>query len=285
MTHPTVVPPPPRLFGIPAARAPIVAVFRRGPSDWSHVGRWDVASGVYDPGAWIRGTLYPQRCDLSPDGRWLSYFALKASARWAVGGTYVAVSRLPWLTALAAWATCGTWTRGYHFVEDRGVWSVGAPSAGDVGTLRRRFGMTWIPAVTFAVERRRGWTETAGTPARSPHDAWDEQRSLHVTMEKRQPASSVDVRLTVRGHYAAFRSSLPHEAKDIEYAIVARGRRRPLDDAQWADWTAEGRLLIATRAGRLQIREGASFDRITFDVDLAAMSPTPLPPPAAASAW
>ena len=61
----------PRLFGIPAARAPIVAVLRRGPSDWSHVGRWDVARGLYEPGAWIRSNLYPQRCDLSPDGRLL----------------------------------------------------------------------------------------------------------------------------------------------------------------------------------------------------------------------
>jgi len=44
-------PSPPRLFGIPAARAPIVAVLRRGPSNWSHAGRGDVARGVYEPGA------------------------------------------------------------------------------------------------------------------------------------------------------------------------------------------------------------------------------------------
>src|SRR4029450_1417783 len=84
---------PPRIFGIPAARAPIVAVLRRGPSDWSHVGRWDVAAGVYEPGAWIRANLYPQRCDLSPDGRWLCYFTLKGGAHWAAGDTYVAISR------------------------------------------------------------------------------------------------------------------------------------------------------------------------------------------------
>jgi hypothetical protein len=51
-----------------------VAVLRRGPS---HVGRWDLARGTYEPGAWIRANLYPQRCDLSPDGRWLCYFTLK----------------------------------------------------------------------------------------------------------------------------------------------------------------------------------------------------------------
>ena len=31
----------PRIFGIPATGSPVVAVLRRGPSDWCHVGRWD----------------------------------------------------------------------------------------------------------------------------------------------------------------------------------------------------------------------------------------------------
>ena len=44
-----------------------------------HVSR-DLEAPAYEPGAWLRGTIYPQRCDLSPDGRWFAYFALKASA-------------------------------------------------------------------------------------------------------------------------------------------------------------------------------------------------------------
>ena len=275
---------PPRLFGIPATHAPVVAVLRRGPSAWSHVGRWDLARGVYEPGAWIHGNLYPQRCDLSPDGRWLSYFTLKASARWAVGGTYVAISRLPWLTALAAWSTCGTWTCGFHFVDDRSVWEVGAPSFGDVAACRQRFGLAYTRAATFAVERRRGWTETADTPPRSPSDAWDEQRSERVTMKKPRPKSRGDVTLTVRGHFAAFRTSLPGETKVTEYALVEGRRRRALDDAQWADWDAEGRLLVATRDGRLQIRAGDDLAAVS-DVDLSVLSPAPSPPPHDASRW
>ena len=272
--------PPPRLFGIPAARAPIVAVFRRGPSDWSHVGRWDVGRGVYEPGAWIHANLYPQRADVSPDGRWLSYFTLKPGARWAVGGTYIALSRLPWLTALAAWPTCGTWTCGAHFVEDRRTWEPGAPQVGHVGAVQRSFGMAWTRAATFAVERRRGWTETADTPPRSLNDAWDQQRA--VAMEKRRPGTRADVRLVVRGYYAAFRSTLPGAPKDTDYTIVERGRVQPVADAQWADWAPDGRLLVATREGHLQIRDG---DKVTFDADLAAFAPTPLPPPAEASVW
>ena len=72
----------PRIFCIPASRAPFVAVLRRGPSDWSHLGKWDVGRSVYEPGAWIRANLYPQNCDLSPDGRWFCYSTLKGSAKW-----------------------------------------------------------------------------------------------------------------------------------------------------------------------------------------------------------
>jgi hypothetical protein len=93
---------PPRIYGIPATMAPIVAVFRRGPTNWSHVGRWDFGEKRYEPGAWLGGRIFPRRSDLSPDGRFLCYFAHKPSATWKHGEAYVALSKLPWLTALHA---------------------------------------------------------------------------------------------------------------------------------------------------------------------------------------
>src|SRR5688500_14069436 len=181
--------PGPRIFGIPAARAPIVAVVRRGPSAWSHLGAWNFVSGVYTPGAWIRGNLYPQRCDLSPDGRWFSYLTLKGAATWKAGPTYVAISRLPWLAALAAWRTDGTWTHGIHFVDDTNVWQVGEPDVGDVAPCRRRFGLALTAPAVFAVERRRGWTETPDSPPPHPADPWDEARAPDVTLQKPKPGS------------------------------------------------------------------------------------------------
>jgi hypothetical protein len=49
----------PRIFGIVAQNAPVVAVIRRGPSDWMHLSRWDLETPAYEPGAWLRGTIYP----------------------------------------------------------------------------------------------------------------------------------------------------------------------------------------------------------------------------------
>ncbi|PYM28392.1 MAG: hypothetical protein DMD80_12200 [Candidatus Rokuibacteriota bacterium] len=270
----------PRLFGVPAARVPVVAVLRRGPSDWSHVGRWDVARGVYEPGAWIRSNLYPQRCDLSPDGRWLCYFTLRGKAAWRAGTTYVAISRLPWLTALAAWGTCGTWTRGAHFIDERGVSKLGPPSEGDVGPCLEKFGLVTTRAASFAVERRRGWTETVDTEPRKPGDTWDESRP--VTMQKARPKTDGAVALAVHGWFAAFRSGVPGESL---YAIVENGRERWLEGVQWADWDAEGRLLIATEDGRLQIRDGADAATVAWEHDLAGLTPAPAPPPEEARRW
>ena len=276
----------PRIFGIPAARAPVVAVLRRGPSEWSHVGRWDVAAGRFEPGAWIRANLYPQPCDLSPDGRWLCYFTLKGGAQWRAGSTYVALSRLPWLTALAAWGTCGTWTRGAHFVEDRDVWQLGPPDEGDVGPCQERFGLALTRPATFAVERRRGWTETPDSPPREPGDMWDVRRAADVTMEKPRPGSPGAARLRVQGYFAAFREGEPDGARAPRYAIVDGGATARLDDAQWADWAPDGRLLVATRDGRLQIHDWLDgTTAVRFDADLAALAPAPAPPPRVASEW
>src|SRR5215510_9874809 len=135
---------PPRIYCIPASEAPVVAVFRRGPTNWSHVGRWDLAAGRYEPGAWLRGRIFPRRSDLSPRGCLLCYFAHKPTAKWDQGESYVALSKLPWLTALHAFSTCGTWTRGFFFTEDGGFDNF------QDAKLPISYGLRSIPLVQFA---------------------------------------------------------------------------------------------------------------------------------------
>jgi hypothetical protein len=273
----------PRLFGIPALDAPVVAVLRRGPSDWMSVGRWDVSSMSYEQGSWLRGTIYPQRCDLSPDGRWLCYFALKGSARWSLGATYIAISKLPWLSALAGWGTCGTWTRGLHFERDPSVWRVSDPDEGELAPLRGRVGLAVTAPASFAVERRRGWHEVDGTAPRTPTDMWDERRAAYLRLAKAQPGND-RVRLEVTGQYAAFRSAARSRA--VSYRVVGSSGETPLADVQWADWAADGRLLIATNTGELQARDPIDWCKAAAVVaDLSRLLPAPTPPPTTARQW
>jgi hypothetical protein len=55
---------------------------------------------------------------------------------------------------------------------------------------------------------------------------------------------------------------------------------------QWAEWDTDGRLLVATIDGRLQVRK---LDRTGFtllhETDLALLEPTPTAPPHDARVW
>ncbi len=157
-----------RVFGIGATAADVVAVLRRGPSGWSHVGRWDIAARRYEPGSWLRRDLYPQRCDLSPDGEYLCYFALKGGSTWELGDTYIAISRLPWLTALAAWRTPGTWTRGAHFVADASCRDLGPPDAGVGRGMLSKYGLAVTKAAAYPVTAPRRRKRQTPRPRRRP---------------------------------------------------------------------------------------------------------------------
>jgi hypothetical protein len=111
-----------RLFVIMAGRSPRAVILRRGPSPWSHVIRWNTSKDEFEHGAWFKGRIYEQRCDLSPDGELLLYFALKGS-RWRTNyhGAWTAVSRAPWLHALALWPEGSTWGGGRRFVAEREI--------------------------------------------------------------------------------------------------------------------------------------------------------------------
>ncbi len=270
-----------RIYCIPALEAPVVAVLLRGPSAWAHVGRWDLAQRRYEPGAWLRGRIFPRRSDVSPDGRYLCAFVHKPNARWEHGDTYVAVSKLPWLVALHAFGTCGTWTRGYAF-------EAGGGDAGDDAPELRlpiRLRLRAIPVVQFANERRRGWEEAPDSPPRDPKDAWDERRNARLL--KPRPGGGAALHVESLGWAGGeFGVEQAVDGLRVRYALERGGCREPLDDLQWADWDREGRLLAATRDGRLVVRgiDGGRFETL-FEHDLSQPAPQPAPAPEAARRW
>ncbi len=269
----------PRIYGIVANEAPVVAIIRRGPSDWCHVGRWDLKRDTCEPGAWFRGVIYPQKCDLSPDGRWLVYSAMKVGSDWPAGDIYEAISRLPWLTALAAWNSGTTYTRGMHFVDDPAQSDVGDPDVGDMRPCLRRYGLRWTLPEQYAVERRRDWVESAASPPRREGEWWDERR--RAIMAKAQP-DGPNV-LHVEGRYAAFRTGEPYVDAPL-YWLDRGDEIEMLEGVQWADWDPSGRLLVATNDGRLGIwLPGEGSQEVI--VDLSDMKPAAQQAPAWASEW
>ena len=170
----------PRIFGIDRAPAPRSSPF--GPAGSQRldasvpVGPRDALRTSPAPGSAARSTR--SGATSSPDGRWFSYFALKASAEWELGPTYIVISRLPWLD--------GSRRRGdrQHLDARDAVRRATASSStstsrtcGDLCSGARTLpGCGCRAPHSFAVERRRGWTETPETPPRAADDAWDERR-------------------------------------------------------------------------------------------------------------
>lgn len=273
----------PRVFCVPDPESRVAAVIQKQSRKWWRLGRWDFSSGAYEEGAWFRGILYPQRCDLSPGGRWFSYFAYQPNSSWLPGETYNAVSRLPWLKALAAWREIGTYSRGQHFGPDPAAWPAGAPAVGDISILDSVGGMVTTNADQFAVERRRGWAESASIPPRDPADMWDQRHD--VVMVKPSPDAECDAVLSVRSRFAGHRTcptSCPPDP--TAYSLWYDGRTGVLTGVQWADWTFDGRLAVVTGSGLLQILDGGG-QRVVREVRLGEDIPRPRPAPSWAAEW
>lgn len=110
---------PPRLHVLLASEAPLAVVIRRGPSKWSCTIGWNRETDTFQLGQWVKARLDFTKCDLSPDGQHLLYFALDGRWESEAGGTYVALSRAPFLKALGLWSTAGTWGGSCRFVDNR----------------------------------------------------------------------------------------------------------------------------------------------------------------------
>jgi hypothetical protein len=105
-----------RLHVLLASEAPVGLVIRRGPSKSVATILWNRTSDEFQLGQWLKGRIYERRSDLSPDGRYLLYFAMNGKWQSEAAGSWTAVSRAPFLKALAllpkgdCWHGGGLWT-------------------------------------------------------------------------------------------------------------------------------------------------------------------------------
>ena len=107
-----------RIYVLKAREARRAVIFRRGPSNAVRLLTWNLRSDRVTPGQWLKKRVYERRCDLTPDGGLLIYFA----ADWrAPYGTFTAVSKPPYFTALALWGKGDAWGGGGLFPSEREI--------------------------------------------------------------------------------------------------------------------------------------------------------------------
>jgi len=115
-----------KMFVFLAEREPTGVILRRGPTAWYHLIQWKTKTDQFLHGAWIKGRIYEEKCDISPDGRLLIYSVYQGS-RFGTEFTdsWTAISRVPWLKALVVWPQGTTYGGGGRFIDN---WTVASES-------------------------------------------------------------------------------------------------------------------------------------------------------------
>ncbi len=313
---------PPRVYCIQAREAPIAVVFARGPSDWWQIFQWWIDEDRLEPGAWYRGRLYPRRCDISPDGRLLFYFAVRYGQqaswppnRWSgqhdhgsgFTNSFTAISRIPYLSALVAREEIGTWFGGGVFLPPEEIEAPRADSGPD-GRLYGGLSQWWpsfdsIPEAeqrrwqvlceldeACGFERVHGWNRVGDGRADSVAILGDTNQPTKLQFvygycRKPRPGGAARLRM--------LRGTSPElylrdfEDRPVLY-LLDRDEELPVrvQDAVWADWSRRGDLLVATDRGTIERRVIASDGIETvWSHDLNGRTPDPQPAPEWAKSW
>jgi hypothetical protein len=216
-----------------ARRADIGVILRRGPTNWWRVTLWNTKKDTFEGGQWFRGHIYPEKCDVSPNGKLFIYFAGQFRRRNEVRGyrrTWTAVSRPPYLTALALWPIGDTWGGHGLFVDDQTV---------SVCALPPRHHPDHPLGPLKLVE--------VGQDLHFPQPSWNQgwQRAKPASVRKSSSVKSsgnlILGRATSPERFSASRS------RKLYTIYRANGYPDPVAvfEAHWADWDQNGRLVAA----------------------------------------
>ncbi|MGI9409780.1 MAG: hypothetical protein ACR2OV_06885 [Hyphomicrobiaceae bacterium] len=270
------------LYAIIARDGRSAAVLRRGPSKQVQLIRWWLGSDTFEEGQWFKGRIYERRCDLSPSGERFVYFAQDFGRS---PGSWTAVSKPPYLTALVLWAKGDCWGGGGLFdsemtlrlnhrpgAESKAEDTFGLPKKFKVRLLGDHSGWGEDDPINHYRLIRDGWRHVQqGRSKRSSEKA-----------EISYPFDPSDI--YARAHPGVLRVDLFQITLGIgvkngpwykqDYAVLPRhqktafGRLEPseferqaelyLADCSWADWAPNGDLLYATGGQLFRLRCSAS---------------------------
>jgi hypothetical protein len=242
---------PARLHVLLARNAKIGLVIRRGPSKSVCTMLWNRQRDTFKLGQWLRGRIYERRCDLSPDGKHLIYFAMNGKMESETKGAWTAISRVPYLKAVSLFAKGDCWNGGGLFLSDREFWlndGYGHVPMQQASNLRRK--VDGQPSDYFGGECLTIYYN------RLQRDGWviHEQEDHGVTLfEKKLPKSWVLRKLAYAGiEHPVGRGCYwdTHELRqETTNTILA------FPEWEWADFV-DGRLVFAVKGKLCSARLG-----------------------------
>jgi len=278
-----------RLFVILARNGRDAVIFRRGPSKQVLLIKWDRRKDRFEIGQWFKGRIFERRCDLSPSGEMLVYLAAKHKGPI---GTWTAISRPPYLTALALWPNSGTWGGGGLFESEFSLQlnhdsahreladGFDLPKAMRVHPLGHHPGRGEDDPIYHMRLLRDGWTlKQKGQPTEDRGAAWRfiEPQICEKRVSWRKSAYCLHMKLRGIFERSGRKYLLDHEVLTENGESVLE-----LPRTDWADWDGNGDLLFS-QDGRLfrlfgsHVRKGdrdaavelADFSALCFEAKAA----------------
>jgi hypothetical protein len=249
-----------RLYFIVARKSPVAVVFRRGPTRQVELLRWDLATDQLTAGQWLKGRIYERRCDLSPSGDKLIYFAARYETSLR---TWTAVSRPPHLTALAFWPKGDAWGGGGLFDNEHRIRLNHRPNemmqeegfrlapSMEIVPLGEHPGWGEDDPIHHVRLRRDGWRKVGPEP-KVKATGWDSDPWIvfdpvsRYTRSVGPPLAGLKIEMTIRGL----------KERDGPWYVTSyrllTGNKvlRDIGRADWADNAPNSDLLLA-REGRL----------------------------------
>jgi hypothetical protein len=266
------------MFVLLARQASVGVILRRGPTEWWRVTLWDTRRDRFEGGQWFRGRIYPEKCDVSPDGKLFVYFAGKWRARsidLGYSDTWTAVSRPPYLTALALWPIGGTYGGQGIFLDDRtlrgspslehhpdhppGPLRMGEYASLKKGDPRRKIGPSW----------ENGWHGVLGPRATTRYS------------EMRKTSGSL-----ILGRKVEMGDAYPSRRRSLYTLYRSHDEPVALFEAHWADWDQGGRL-VATAGGRVLAGKLTAKNKLVWRriASMEEEKPTRIEAPSWAQRW
>lgn len=235
---------------------------------------WNTKTDEFEDGQWLRGRIYERRGDLSPDGTLLLYFA----ANWKQPyQSWTAVSRPPYLTALALWPKGDGWGGGGHFENAHRIalnHRAGEMELADdfrtpkwlrVTPLGEYPGWGEDNPVWAARLMRDGWTLVGGTRHKE-----DRKGRVWITYdppiawEKKHPIwpERYLLRMMIRG---IKEREGPWYVTDHAIEDLQTHELTTLRQSDWADWSHNGDLLYARRGKLFRCVRKPDYFSLTLD--------------------
>jgi len=245
---------PTRLYAILARNGTSGVIFRRGPTKQVQLIKWNLKDDSLERGQWFKGRIYERRCDLSPSGNLLIYFAATYKGDLK---SWTAISKPPYFTALALWPKGDGWNGGGWFDSEWGIYlnhPFEAVPHPDFEAGCRKFkieslalGMGEDRTVSYYTEDRDGWEiiQDPAWEAYSNEGPFFRKAKVPEITEKKNPKNGTLLRRSLLG--ISKRQGpwyfMNYEVRSKDHAILDLGI------CDWADWDQNGDLLFCREGG------------------------------------